>query len=122
MNSLWNKVWFDLWRDRGRTALAVLSIAAGVFAIGAIFGMIDQLVTGMDDAHQSVRPSHINIILRDYVDQETVDQLRSSLELSTLTQSINSQYATRSTKPMNGSWARWLCGRIMPHNALICWS
>jgi putative ABC transport system permease protein len=76
MNSLWNKVWFDLWRDRGRTALAVLSIAAGVFAIGAIFGMIDQLVTGMDDAHQSVRPSHINIILRDYVDQETVDQLK----------------------------------------------
>lgn len=77
MNSLWDKVWSDLWRDKGRTALAVLSIAAGVFAIGAIFGMIDQLVTGMDEAHQAVSPSHVNIILRDFVDQETVDRLKN---------------------------------------------
>ena len=28
--------------------LAVLSIAAGVFAIGAIFGLVDQLLSTMD--------------------------------------------------------------------------
>jgi putative ABC transport system permease protein len=39
--------------------------------------MIDQLVTGMDEAHQAVSPSHVNIILRDFVDQETVDRLKN---------------------------------------------
>ena len=64
MSVIWNKVWFDLWHNKVRTLLAVLSISAGVFAIGAMFGMADQLLSGMDKAHQSVTPSHINL----YVD------------------------------------------------------
>jgi putative ABC transport system permease protein len=76
MSALWHKLWADLWHDKGRVALAVLSIAAGVFAVGAIFGMIDQLETGMDEAHQAVRPTHMNIILRGLVDQETINQLQ----------------------------------------------
>ena len=39
MGVLWHKVWFDLWHNKTRTLLAVLSIAAGVFAVGAMFGM-----------------------------------------------------------------------------------
>jgi hypothetical protein len=31
---IWRKTWFDLWHNKVRTALAVLSIAAGVFALG----------------------------------------------------------------------------------------
>ncbi|MGD8804907.1 MAG: ABC transporter permease [Chloroflexota bacterium] len=77
MSALWHKLWADLWHEKGRVALAVLSIAAGVFAVGAIFGMIDQLQTGMDEAHQAVRPTHMNIILRGLVDQETVDRLKN---------------------------------------------
>jgi len=76
MTVLWYKLWSDLWQQKGRTALAVMSIAAGVFAVGAIFGMIDQLESGMDGAHQDVRPAHMNVILRDLVDQETVEQLK----------------------------------------------
>jgi putative ABC transport system permease protein len=71
MSVIWHKVWHDLWHNRTRTLLAVLSIAAGVFAIGAIFGMVDQLLRGMDDAHRAVAPSHLNIILNDLVDAET---------------------------------------------------
>ena len=69
------KIWFDLWHNKGRTLLAVLSIAAGVFAIGAIFGMVDQLLSGMDAAHRAVAPSHVNIILRGLVDGDTARQL-----------------------------------------------
>ncbi len=76
MGVLWNKVWFDLWRNKVRTLLAVLSIAAGVFAIGTIFGMSDQLLSGMDAAHQSVTPSHINMYLEAYVDRATVQSLQ----------------------------------------------
>lgn len=76
MNVLWDKVWFDLWHRKARTLLAVLSIAAGVFAIGTIFGLTDQLLSGMDAAHRSVAPSHLNLILRQPVDQDTVDSLK----------------------------------------------
>ena len=45
MSVIWRKVWLDLWQNKVRTVLAVLSIAAGVFAIGATFGMADQLLS-----------------------------------------------------------------------------
>ena len=76
MKVLWHKVWFDLWHHKGRTLLAIFSVAAGVFSIGTIFGMVDQLLTGMDAAHQAVRPAHINIIMRDFVTQSDVDDLK----------------------------------------------
>jgi putative ABC transport system permease protein len=77
MGVLWVKIWYDLWHHKSRTLLAVLSIAAGVFAVGAVFGMVDQLLSNMDAAHRSVAPSHINIILRGYVDQDIVNELRT---------------------------------------------
>ncbi|MCL4300117.1 MAG: FtsX-like permease family protein [Anaerolineae bacterium] len=77
MSVIWYKVWFDLWHNKVRTALAVLSIAAGVFAIGAIFGMVDQLLSGMDSAHQAVTPSHIQMYLIDRIDRDTAIRLES---------------------------------------------
>jgi putative ABC transport system permease protein len=77
MSVIWKKVWFDLWHNKSRTMLAILSISAGVFAIGAIFGMVDQLLSGMDKAHQEVTPSHINIILRNGITEEVVEDLRT---------------------------------------------
>jgi putative ABC transport system permease protein len=66
MSVIWRKVWFDLWQvNKIRTLLAVLSIAAGVFAIGAVFGMVDQLLSGMDRAHQAITPSHIWMTLNE---------------------------------------------------------
>jgi putative ABC transport system permease protein len=72
MGVIWFKIWFDLWHNKTRTLLAVLSIAAGVFAVGAIFGMSDLLTSNMDRSHQSVVPPHINIILAQTVDRETL--------------------------------------------------
>jgi putative ABC transport system permease protein len=71
MGVIWQKVWSDLWDNKARTILAVLSIAVGVFAVGAIFGMSDQLVTGMDQSHQAVFPSHISMYLIDRIDRDT---------------------------------------------------
>lgn len=75
MSVIWNKVWFDMWGNKGRSLLVILSIAAGVFAVGAIFGLVDQLLTGMDNAHQEVSPSHINVILRDYIPRSVVEEV-----------------------------------------------
>ena len=76
MGVIWNKVWFDVWGNKGRSLLVIFSIASGVFAVGAIFGMVDQLLSGMDQAHREIRPSHINVILRDYIQQDTINELR----------------------------------------------
>ncbi|MCL4267097.1 MAG: FtsX-like permease family protein [Anaerolineae bacterium] len=75
MDVIWHKVWHDLWHHKARTLLVVLSIASGVFAIGAIFGMVDQLLGGMDSAHQAVNPAHINIFLNTPIDQDTAVSL-----------------------------------------------
>ncbi|MCP4424850.1 MAG: ABC transporter permease, partial [Chloroflexi bacterium] len=75
MSVIWDKVWFDLWQRKSRTLLAVMSISAGVFAIGVIFGMVDQLLSAMDTAHQAVAPSHLNLILRQFIDDDTAQSL-----------------------------------------------
>jgi putative ABC transport system permease protein len=77
MSVIWQKVWFDLWHNKVRTLLSVLSIAAGVFAIGAIFGMSDTMLNGMDTAHQSVAPSHINLFLTGLITRDDALALRS---------------------------------------------
>ncbi|MFN2119254.1 MAG: ABC transporter permease, partial [Anaerolineales bacterium] len=77
MGVLWHKVWFDLWHNKTRTLLAVLSIAAGVFAVGAMFGMADMMSTEMDRSHRSVAPPHINVILSGPVARDTLLNLRT---------------------------------------------
>jgi putative ABC transport system permease protein len=77
MSVIWHKVWSDLWHNKIRTLLAALSIAAGVFALGAIFGMMDQLTPGLNRVHRAIVPAPIRIFLADRVDQETVDRLES---------------------------------------------
>jgi putative ABC transport system permease protein len=77
VNALRHKVRHDLWRQRRRTLTAILSIAAGLFGIGSIFGMVDRLLVGMDAAHRAVSPSHVNLILRDVVPGAALAQLAS---------------------------------------------
>ncbi|HEX9116189.1 MAG TPA: FtsX-like permease family protein [Anaerolineae bacterium] len=76
MSVLWTKVWFDIWHNKMRTLLAVVSIASGVFAIGAMFGLADLLYKGMDGAHQAVTPSHIQMYTDRPVDRDTLLALR----------------------------------------------
>lgn len=45
--------------------------------MGSIFGMVDQLISGMDQAHIEVEPSHINIILRDYITDDVASKLEA---------------------------------------------
>ena len=77
MSVIWVKLWADLWDNKVRTLLAVLSIAAGTFAVGAVFGMADQLLAGMDTAHQAVNPSHATLFLEKRIDRDTADRLKT---------------------------------------------
>jgi putative ABC transport system permease protein len=76
MGVIWYKIWFDIWHNKTRTLLTVLSIAAGVFAVGAIFGMSDMMLANMDSSHQAVLPTHINAGLSQLVNRETLLRLK----------------------------------------------
>ena len=76
MGVIWHKIWFDIWHNKTRTFLSVLSIAAGVFAVGAIFGMSDMMLSNMDRSHQAVLATHINAGLETLVDREVLLSLR----------------------------------------------
>jgi putative ABC transport system permease protein len=72
----WRKVASDLWGNRTRTILVVLSIAVGVFAVGMIMGS-DQIMTH-DLAEQYARtdPSVAQIYTRESFDEDMVNAIR----------------------------------------------
>ena len=97
MSVLWRKLWFDLWERKTRTLLVIMSVAAGVFSIGTIFGMNDQLVRGMDSAHRATYPSHINMFLSQSIDQNMAHQLAriSGVAAVDITNQISVRYKRR---------------------------
>ncbi|WNB74954.1 ABC transporter permease [Methylomonas koyamae] len=75
MSALAYKFRADLWRHKGRSLLAVASIAIGLFCVGTIFGMIDLLLAKMDAAHRQSQPSHINMLLRSAADSTVLERI-----------------------------------------------
>jgi putative ABC transport system permease protein len=73
---IWHKVWYDLWHNKLRTLLVILSIAVGVFALGTTFGLAEQMLPAMDSAHQSSVPSHATLYLIQPVARDTLLSLR----------------------------------------------
>jgi putative ABC transport system permease protein len=61
MNTSWRKVVRDLAQARLRTLLAIASIAAGVLALGLVFGLSDIMRTRMMQDHQASMPAHISV-------------------------------------------------------------
>ena len=57
----WHKVLSDLWSNKTRTILAVLSISVGVFAIGLVTGMYFIFVHDLDAEYESINPHHATI-------------------------------------------------------------
>jgi putative ABC transport system permease protein len=71
----WRKVFADVWSNKTRTVLVVLSIAVGVFAIGAIAGANALLTREMTAAYLAVNPADISIY-PDAFDDELVRTVR----------------------------------------------
>lgn len=76
MSILLAKVRSDIMGHKLRSLLVVLSITIGVTAVGAIFGIVDQLLGGMDDAHVSSNPAHVQIWTQSAITQPTLERLR----------------------------------------------
>lgn len=55
----WRKVLRDLWGNKTRTTLVVLSIAIGVFAVGMIYGTNFLLENELPDAYDAINPPDV---------------------------------------------------------------
>ena len=72
----WIKVYRDLWNNRSRTILIILSIAAGVFAIGLI-GMAQQALTeSLNGQYADMRPADIILLTEPKLDDDFVESIR----------------------------------------------
>lgn len=76
MSVLWHKIWFDLWHNKLRTCLVVISITVGVFAVGITFGMVEQMRPTMDASHQSTKPAHVTMTIIHPIDRDVVIGLK----------------------------------------------
>jgi len=61
INPRWRKVLRDLWSNKSRTILVVLSIAIGVFAFGGLFTARSLINTSLDVEFQATNPSDIDL-------------------------------------------------------------
>ncbi|NJN18607.1 MAG: ABC transporter permease [Oscillochloris sp.] len=71
----WRKVLGDLWSNKTRTALVVLSIAIGVFAIGMISGGREILVRDLNGDWNAINPASASIGA-DTIDEDLVQVIR----------------------------------------------
>jgi putative ABC transport system permease protein len=78
MSPRWRKVAADLWGNKTRTLLVILSIAVGVFAVGMIAGSQDTLTRDLVANHRATTPSHATIFARDPFDEDFIDVARAT--------------------------------------------
>src|SRR5512146_1949373 len=75
--SRWHKVINDLWSNKTRTLLIVLSIAVGLFAVGMIVSARSILQTGMAESYAAIRPSSGVVRTLEVFDEGFVQAVRA---------------------------------------------
>src|SRR5512143_22854 len=61
MSPRWHKVLRDVWSNKLRTALVVLSIAVGVFAVGMVLGTTEIMFRELQRGYASIVPLEAQI-------------------------------------------------------------
>jgi putative ABC transport system permease protein len=94
------KVLSDIWGNKGRTLLVVLSIAVGVFAIGLVATAQGLLSRNMDESYASVNPADITY-LAPAITQDTVDAVKGQGEVD---EASGRRYFQARMKVNDGPW------------------
>jgi putative ABC transport system permease protein len=76
MKPRWRKVFLDLFENKGRTMLVVLSIAVGVFSIGVIAGTYVIISNDMSITYAANNPANIEVRMDDF-DEDMLTTIRN---------------------------------------------
>ncbi len=96
----WQKVWADLWSNKTRTVLVVLSIAVGVFAVGSLATTFQVVLADMESDYQSVNP-HVATLYTDPFDDAVLSTARRVAGVSDVDGRLT--FSTR-MKGADGQW------------------
>jgi len=72
----WKKVYRDLWINRSRTMLVILSIAVGVFAIGMIVSTQQALTTSLASQFADMRPADVILKTEPMLNDDFITSIR----------------------------------------------
>ncbi len=72
MKTAYRKTLRDVWRDKGRTILVVLSIAVGVFAVGLVSAMNEIMPANMARSFRESNPAHITFSVSGLIDDDAL--------------------------------------------------
>lgn len=72
----WKKVYRDLWNNRSRTTLVILSIAVGVFALGMIVSTQQALTTSLAAQYTDMHPADIILKTEPMLDDDFITSMR----------------------------------------------
>jgi putative ABC transport system permease protein len=76
MKPRWRKVLHDLWDNKPRTLLVVLSIAVGVFSIGVIAGAYQIISNDMSISYSANKPANVELRMTDF-DEATLEMIQN---------------------------------------------
>ena len=77
----WSKVRRDLWANKSRTALVIISIAVGVFAFGVIAGARTTLLREVNQGYLAINPASATL-QTDAFDEQLVDVIAGMPEVA----------------------------------------
>ena len=75
MKTAFKKIWRDLWRNKGRTLMVIMSIAVGVMAVGMVVSGNTLVLGQMAKSHIESNPSHAMLWLNGIVGDDTIRSL-----------------------------------------------
>jgi putative ABC transport system permease protein len=78
----WRKVLRDLWQNKGRSLLVILSIAVGVFAVGTVVQMREIVQQDMIGSYERSNPAHVIIGTAGYFDDDLLEVIREMPEVA----------------------------------------
>lgn len=77
MGVIFYKIWYDIWKNKGRTAQVVLIIAMGAAALGMIISTRSLVVPAMQDGWQSINPAMITLGMYPSIDDDELAALKN---------------------------------------------
>ncbi|MBN1992025.1 MAG: ABC transporter permease [Anaerolineae bacterium] len=82
LRTRWHKVLRDLWFNKTRATLVILSIAVGVFSVGAIASSQIMLSRNLAESYNASNPAHATIITQDAFGDDLVSSVRNMRQVA----------------------------------------
>lgn len=102
MNMSFRKVWRDLWRNKGRTLMVVMSISVGVMAVGMVVSANTLTLGQMSRSHIESNPAHGMLWLSGLVDEGMIRGLERLPSVTDIEGYASSDIHWKTTR--DGEW------------------